>query len=286
MTIKKVAIACQGGGTHAAFTWGVLSEILETKKRCDAKIGSGAGFEIISLSGTSAGALCALATWYGLVPNTADHQCGTLDKAVERLNFLWTTFAATTPIEKTLNAAVGVALSMKEKGVPMPQGDPYGVATEMAMTGLSMLGARDVYLGFPALLEELCPDFDSIDWPEVAKVKTRMVAGAIEIKSGNFEAFDSHKTLEEMGLRPARKDDEQYTSTRWRMRRTLSFEGVAASGTLPEVLPAQRIPDMQFPTCTPGKTTRRDAYYWDGLFSQNPPIRMLLNAETKDEKPD
>ncbi|MEM9660425.1 MAG: Patatin, partial [Planctomycetota bacterium] len=222
----------------------------------------------------------------GLAPNTVDVDCGTLDTAVERLDFLWTTFAATTPIEKALNASVGVALGMKEKGVPTPQGDPYSPATKTAMTGLAALGARDVYLGFPALLEALCPDFDRIDWPAVAKTKIRMVAGAIEIKSGNFEAFDSHKTLEEMGLRRGRKDDEQYASTRWRMRRRLSFEGVAASGTLPEALPAQRIPDMPFPTCTPGKTARRDAYYWDGLYSQNPPIRTLLDAESKDEKPD
>ena len=75
MATKKIAIACQGGGTHAAFTWGVLTEILETKQKWDSS--DRAGFEIISLSGTSAGALCALATWYGLVPNTADHECGT-----------------------------------------------------------------------------------------------------------------------------------------------------------------------------------------------------------------
>ncbi len=284
MKTKKVAIACQGGGTHAAFTWGVLAEILETKQKWDSD--GGAQFEITALSGTSAGALCTLATWYGLVPNTADPECGTLHKAVERLNFLWTTFAATTPTEKALNAAVAMALGWKEKGVPLPDGNPYSVATNMAMSTLAMMGARDVYLGFPALLDELCPDFASISWPDVAKLKTRMVAGAIEIKSGNFEAFDSHKTLEEMGLRTLRRDNDQYEVTRWRMRRALSFEGVAASGTLPEVLPAQRIPDMLFPTCTPGKTIRRDAFYWDGLYSQNPPVRILLDGETKDEKPD
>jgi len=284
MTTKKVAIACQGGGTHAAFTWGVLAEILETKRKWEAD--NEAKFEITALSGTSAGALCALATWYGLVPNTADAECGTLAKAVERLNFLWTTFAATTPAEKTLNAAVAMGLGLKKMGVPLPDGNPDGVATNLAMSSLAMMGARDVYLGFPALLAELCPDFATIDWPQVARTKTRMIAGAIEIKSGNFEAFDSHKTLEEMGLRPPRRDDEQYRVTRWRMRRALSLEGVAASGTLPEVLPAQKIPDMLFPTCTPGKTIRRDAYYWDGLYSQNPPIRLLLDAETRDEKPD
>jgi len=29
---NRIAIACQGGGTHAAFTWGVLRTILETWK--------------------------------------------------------------------------------------------------------------------------------------------------------------------------------------------------------------------------------------------------------------
>ena len=77
MATKKVAIACQGGGTHAAFTWGVLTQILETKKRWDADRDAGDKFDIVAVSGTSAGALCALATWYGLVPNTGDPECGT-----------------------------------------------------------------------------------------------------------------------------------------------------------------------------------------------------------------
>ena len=227
----------------------------------------------------------ALATWYGLVRNTADPECGSIDKAIERLDFLWKTFACATPIERSLNSAVGMAVELKAKGVPLPGGDPYGAATDVAMAGLSMLGARDEYLSFPALLNSLCPDFAEIDWEDVAKSKTRMLAGAIEIHSGNFEAFDSHKTLEDMGLRPPR-EHEQSEPRRWRMRRPLSLEGVAASGTLPEVLRAQRIANSEFPTCTPGKTTCRDAYYWDGLYSQNPPVRPLLDADIKEEKPD
>ena len=88
MAAKKVAIACQGGGTHAAFTWGVLTEILKVKKPWDAGSRPRETFDIIALSGTSAGGLCAMAAWYGLVPNTANPACGTLDKAIERLDFL------------------------------------------------------------------------------------------------------------------------------------------------------------------------------------------------------
>src|SRR5512134_1773973 len=99
---KTIAIACQGGGTHAAFTWGVLGEILKTKKAWDADPGA-SRFDIIAISGTSAGALCALAVFYGLAPNKADPSCGSIDKAIERLDFLWTTFAATTPVESAYN---------------------------------------------------------------------------------------------------------------------------------------------------------------------------------------
>ena len=88
MGMKKIEITCQGGGTHAAFTWGVLTEILKTKMLWQTEKGDDDRFEIVAITGTSAGALCALATWYGLVPNTADRACGTIDKAIERLNYL------------------------------------------------------------------------------------------------------------------------------------------------------------------------------------------------------
>ncbi|MGF1578089.1 MAG: patatin-like phospholipase family protein [Gemmataceae bacterium] len=285
MTAKKVAIACQGGGTHAAFTWGVLTQILETQQRWKAEANK-PSFEITALSGTSAGALCALATWYGLAPNTADPECGTPDKAMERLNHLWTTFAATTPAEQAFNEIISAALNLKEQGVPLPTTDPYSLPTHLGLMGLTLMGARKEYLSFGPLLHSLCPDFQTIDWPKVAESKLRMVAGAIEIKSGNFEAFDSHKTLEEMGLRNRSEVDPQYEVTRWRMRRALSLQGVAASGTLPEILPAQKIPNTAFPTCTPSQQTQRDAFYWDGLYSQNPPVRLLLDEESKEDKAD
>jgi NTE family protein len=286
MATKKVAIACQGGGTHAAFTWGVLRTILETKKRWDADPHDGDTFDIIALSGTSAGALCALAAWYGLAPNTADADCGTIDKAIERLDFLWTTFAATTPAETAHNKMIGTLLHWKSQGLPFPGSNPYDTHASLSLTGLSMMGARQEYLGFPALLEAVCPNFDRIDWPRVAKADLRIIVGAIEVLSGNFEIFDSDKTLEQMGLLPDGREIDQYDIVRWRMRRAISLEGVAASGTLPEVLPAQVIRSMRFPTCDPGRIVTRNGYYWDGLYSRNPPVRDLLDAQTKDEKPD
>lgn len=121
---RKVAIACQGGGTHAAFTWGVLRTILTTKQRWDGTPQDGDRFDIVAVSGTSAGALCALAMWYGLAPNTADAACGTIGKAVERLDHLWTTFAATTPAETAHNHMVAAILGWKSQGLPLPVSNP------------------------------------------------------------------------------------------------------------------------------------------------------------------
>jgi NTE family protein len=59
----KVAIACQGGGSHTAFTAGVLKGLLREWDE---------GYELVGISGTSGGAFNALAAWYGLV--TADEE--------------------------------------------------------------------------------------------------------------------------------------------------------------------------------------------------------------------
>jgi NTE family protein len=45
---RRIAVALQGGGSHGAFTWGVLDRLLREP-----------GFEIVGISGTSAGAMNA-----------------------------------------------------------------------------------------------------------------------------------------------------------------------------------------------------------------------------------
>ena len=55
MKTKKINLALQGGGSHGAFTWGVLDTLL-----ADGRV------EIDGISGTSAGAMNAAVTAYGL----------------------------------------------------------------------------------------------------------------------------------------------------------------------------------------------------------------------------
>jgi NTE family protein len=55
-TKKKIAIGLQGGGSHGAYTWGVLDALLEDDR-----------LEIEGVSGTSAGGMCATAVAHGLI---------------------------------------------------------------------------------------------------------------------------------------------------------------------------------------------------------------------------
>ncbi|MBT9386223.1 hypothetical protein KM176_20300 [Pseudooceanicola sp. CBS1P-1] len=57
----KVAIACQGGGAQTAFTAGALSHLLARQQEADCP------FEVVALSGTSGGALCAALAWHDLI---------------------------------------------------------------------------------------------------------------------------------------------------------------------------------------------------------------------------
>src|SRR5215211_4478808 len=87
---RRVAIACQGGGSHTAFAAGVLKKLLKEKDAGEHN------YEIAALSGTSGGAICALLAWYGLLMNDAN-------KAVELLDSFWRNSSANSLWDKLLN---------------------------------------------------------------------------------------------------------------------------------------------------------------------------------------
>lgn len=69
--MKRINLALQGGGAHGAFTWGVLSRLLAEDD-----------IEIAAISGTSAGALNAVALKSGMVE-------GGRQGAIDNLAWLW-----------------------------------------------------------------------------------------------------------------------------------------------------------------------------------------------------
>jgi NTE family protein len=106
MAPPRVAIACQGGGSHTAFTAGALGRLLRPPR--DA--------EVVGLSGTSGGAICALLAWNGLVAGRRD--------PTDRLRAFWRDIAASEPLDRTVNEATVGALRFWGNWVS-PESSPY-----------------------------------------------------------------------------------------------------------------------------------------------------------------
>lgn len=87
-TDLKVAIALQGGGSHAAYAAGVLMTLFSAPAR---------PFTLKAISGTSGGAICAALAWTGL-------RAGGNAEAVRRLAVFWERLKAKDPASFMLNA--------------------------------------------------------------------------------------------------------------------------------------------------------------------------------------
>jgi NTE family protein len=170
----KIAIACQGGGSHTAFTAGVLKELL---REWDDE------YELVGISGTSGGAFNALATWYGLV--TAD-----AERSIELLDALWEDLAANSPSDRVTNEWVVGLSRIESSGLPFPQISPY-------QNPGSNLGKRRIERVLRTHI-----DFDEIpvlcrrDVPE-------LVVGTVNVNAGTFETFTNEDVTPEAVLASA-----------------------------------------------------------------------------------
>jgi NTE family protein len=263
---KKVAVGCQGGGIHASFEVGVLCEILEAIE--DQNRSKQNRFELVGLSGTSAGALCTLIVWYGLARKNG--QAGSARAAIEQLEDFWVRCAATTTAERVLNLFTYSAFRAQEKEVlgfnaPLFGINPRSRISQAVTAGLPLLGVRGRYFDLDKLLGKACPHFKGIDWDNL---QTRLLVGASEIMDGVETTFDSDCNMKDQGGKHTAATVNRH---HWRKRLPLTLQGVAASGTLPQFREAEKI---------------HGGCYWDGLYSQNPPIRELLSSVRKEHVPD
>jgi NTE family protein len=103
-------IACQGGGSHTAFTAGVLKRLLGARDL--------AGYQVSGLSGTSGGAVCALLAWYALLD---DDPVG----AGRLLDRFWADNSARGPAEMLANNWVQWAGIWQDLGGGLPAVSPY-----------------------------------------------------------------------------------------------------------------------------------------------------------------
>ena len=158
----NVAIACQGGGSHTAFTAGVLEHLLE---ECDWD----EEYELVGISGASGGAFNALAAWYGLVT-------GGPETAADLLNEVWMDLSATEYTDRMLNSWVMGINKLESSGMALPQFSPYQIPGKE----IGKERIRDVL--------ETHIDFEQI--PEHCQFGApELVVGTVNINAGVFETF-------------------------------------------------------------------------------------------------
>lgn len=171
----KIAIACQGGGSLAAFTAGALQALFEN--------GIQDTFDITSLSGTSGGAICAALAWYSLKKG---------ENPSERLANFWQDNAAQTSQERLFNDATIKTLELAGKGV-LPKLDisPSSptLSRWLSLTATA-LGLRSQFSSLQKLLEA------HIDFQEIASWEPQpdppiLVMGAINVLNGKPSTFNS-----------------------------------------------------------------------------------------------
>jgi NTE family protein len=252
--MPTVVVACQGGGIHAAFEVGVLTEILKEVER--------GRFELVGISGTSAGALCALLVWYGLAPKNGAP--GSAAEAGDILNSFWADFVACTPAESILNLLTYGAFRAEEAEIPVlglnapvfAGLNPAGLLYKTVAACLPSVGIRRQYFDLDDLLARTCLHFAKIDWPAV---KTRLLVGASEVVNGFETVFDTD----------VNKNPERRKVKPWRQQLPLTLSSITAAGTLPTLRATEHIVG--------------EGYYWDGLYSQNPPVREFITDNPPDE---
>jgi len=215
----KIAIACQGGGSQTAFTAGVLKALFESKVQDY--------FNIVSLSGTSGGAICAFLIWYAM--KKAD------EVVWKRVIDFWEENTAKTAQERLFNDFVIKSLELAGQGV-IPQ---YNLSPSSPLVktwfSLATVGLRSRFTDLEELLKSHI-DFSELEAWGAQPEPPILLLGACNILTGKLSKFNSR-------------------------HEAVRLEHILASACVPNIFPAVSIETMA---------------YWDGLFSDNPPLRSLI----------
>ena len=216
---RKIAITCQGGGSQTAFTAGALKALYDN--------GFDEHFELVSITGTSGGALCATLIWYALLKKDT--------YIPKRMLDLWADNTASSDAELRFNDYLVDSMRKVNSG-QMPQFNisPYSPLMQMmsTMTGKQF---RPNFTDFRGLLES------HIDFAELKAMGPNtdmpaLILGAAEVLTGQLAKFNSR--------------DE-----------AVRVEHILSSCAVPNIFEA-----VEFD----GKA------YWDGLFSDNPPVDEVI----------
>lgn len=301
---RRLAIACQGGGAVTAFQAGLLPALFKDAEFQDGRIHlllpdfgnpdsrTRIRYELIGISGTSGGAMNAACCWTALAQAFEDgkkangNQRQPKDGPDKRIAEL---------VESRLSgfwqAVMAGPLDPSVMGLWFNQ---MAVNSIRATTGWSQMDlnpeawpmARWAQARFEDLIREhiRIQDFNNGSAPPLA-----LYVGASEIRSGTFALFA-----------------RQGYSHGAHIAGDVDVSALAASAAIPTVYPAIRLAMRGFQAEGIRDTARwrkseksadTDAvwaqaqenitgHYWDGLYSQNPPLSPFLKARSLAEKAD
>jgi NTE family protein len=258
----RIAVACQGGGAHAAFAAEVLKSILR-------KIRDEREYEVIALSGTSGGAICAYLAWYALLDGE--------EEDIRLLESFWQEDnVARLPGEawyanyflQTIGQWWGFA------DLTMPWKSPYRIFDSPLLHGpgywqeqLRVMIERKVNKKKVEKRVKLAED---------RTVRGGLVPvlyiGAANPRTGEFHVFRSHKPDPEKGSNGSMVFNRSPSDG-------ISVEAILASAAIPSLFKAVHTGKAVYPSSRPGdqRPTAGTGAYWDGLYSSNPPIRELAD---------
>ncbi len=223
MARQKIAIACQGGGSQTAFTAGVLSAFFERELHLKK--------QIVSLSGTSGGAVCASLAWYGLLKAAQGDRIPIQKRIID----FWEEIFAQIPPELYVDNVSAEMLRLIENGViPHLELSPVSLLSQMFFSAVTAFLPRKFFTDLKGALEshiafEELPNLIKPDSPV-------LLLGAADVLTGELKKFNSRAG-------------------------EIRVEAILASAAIPTLFPAVEIDGH---------------YYWDGLFSDNPPVKELF----------
>ena len=172
--VTNVAVACQGGGSHTAFTAGALRELLPPLDASD-------DHRLVGLSGTSGGALSALAAWYGL-------QRDGPDLARDLLRRAWMDLSAAGAVDRWTNEVTVTSARLANGGAAVPEVSPY-------YTLAALWGQRRIR----EVLDGLVP-FDELATLAEGSDVPALFVGTVDVNGGEFEAFEADEVTADVML--------------------------------------------------------------------------------------
>ena len=180
MNNKRIAIACQGGGSQCAFVAGALRALFA--RRIQDR------FQVVGLSGTSGGGFTAALAWAGLLAEAR----GDRTPIPDRILACWKDLEAQTPREIFLDGFCTQLMRLAEHGLlPTVATSPSSLRFQLWADAAARFIGRPEFTDLRALLLKHI-DFAAL--PALVDARSpALLVGAGDVLEGTFKIFSSAK---------------------------------------------------------------------------------------------